>query len=203
MESAKSLGLALLATFAVPAAGISAIGAIGPLLGMLLSRENRTTGVFTFFVAALVICFLSIRLLRGMHKKAKHLVESINRESNLNFNPGNLLGYPSPAFLVFDKQNRKLAFCNSSTGDFKIYELSYLLAWRYEWKVKESMELSGPGRQVGTTNMHMPSFERVQRAGDFALILEVADESSPVIKFYMSERTAKEWCAKLNAIVNG
>ena len=203
MGSAKSLGLALLATFAVPAAGLSGIGAIGALLSMLLSRDHRTSGVFTFFVAAVVICFLSIRLLAGMHKKAKDLVESINRQYNLNFNVGNLLGYPSPAFLVFDKQNRRLAFCNSSTSDFKIYELSYLLAWRYEWNIKESMELSGAGRQVGTTNMHMPSFERIQRTGDFALILEVADENSPVIKFYMSERAAKEWCAKLNAIVNG
>lgn len=203
MGLAKGLGLAVLATLAVPAAGLSGIGAIGALLGMLLSRDNRTSAVFTFFVVAVVICFLSIRLLAGMHKKAKDLVESINRQSNLNFNAGNLLGYPSPAFLTFDKQNRKLAFCNSSTGDFKIHELSYLLAWRYEWKIKESMELSGPGRQVGTTNMQMPSFERAQRAGDFALILEVADESNPVIKFYMSERAAKEWCAKLNAIVNG
>ncbi|MFZ6746474.1 hypothetical protein ACO0LC_24845 [Undibacterium sp. JH2W] len=203
MGSAKGLGLALLATFAVPAAGLSGIGAIGALIGMLLSHDNRTSGVFTFFVVAVVICFLSIRLLVGMHKKAKGLVESINLQSNLNFNAENLLGYPSPAFLIFDKQNRKLAFCNSSTGHFKIYELSYLLAWRYEWKIKESMELSGPGRQVGTTNMQMPSFERVQRAGDFSLILEVADESNPVIKFYMSERAAKEWCAKLNAIVNG
>ena len=203
MGSAKGLGLALLATFAVPAAGLSGMGAIGALLGMLLSRDNRTSGVLIFFVVAVIICFLSIRLLARMHKKAKGLVESINRQSSLNFNAGNLLGYPSPAFLAFDKQNRKLAFCNSSTGDFRIYELSYLLAWRYEWKIKESMDLSGPGRQVGATNMHMPSFERVQRAGDFALILEVADESSPVIKFYMSERAAKEWCAKLNAIVNG
>lgn len=203
MGLAKGLGLAVIATLAVPTAGLSGIGVICALLGMLLSSDNRTIGVFTFFMVAAVICFLSIRLLAGMHKKAKGLVESINRQFNLNFNVGNLLGYPSPAFLVFDKQNRKLAFCNSSTGDFKIYELSHLLAWRYEWKMKESMELSGPGRQVGTTNMHMPSFERVQRAGDFALILEVADESNPVIKFYMSERAAKEWCAKLNAIVNG
>lgn len=203
MGTAKGLLMALLGTFAVPVAALSGVGATGALLGMLLSNENRTSSVFTIFVAAAVICFLSIRLLAGMHRKAKDLVENINRQSNLNFNAGNLLGYPSPAFLIFDKQNRKLAFCNSSTGDFKIYEISYLLAWRYKWKIKESMELSGPSRQVGTTNMHMPSFERVQRAGDFALILEVADESNPVIKFYMSERAAKEWCAKLNAIANG
>lgn len=199
----RSAVTALLGTFAVPVAGLSGLGALGALLGMLLDRDNRTSSVFTFFVAAVVICFFSIRLLAGIHKKAKDLVECINRQANLNFNAGNLLGYPSPAFLVFDKQNRKLAFCNSSTGDFKIYELSYLLAWRYDWKIKESTQLSGPGRQVGTTNMHMPSFERVQRTGDFALILEVADEISPVIKVYMSERAAKEWCAKLNAIVNG
>ena len=36
----------------------------------------------------------------------------------------------------------------------------------------------------------------------FELVIELADEINPLMKFYMSEREAKQWCAKLNAIVN-
>lgn len=93
--------------------------------------------------------------------------------------------------------------CNSSTGDFQIYELSYLLSWNYEWRNVDSMEFSGRGNRIQGTNMSAPAFERVQRRQGFTLVLEVADENNPILKFSMSERAAKVWCAKLNAIVNG
>jgi len=199
----KTVGTALFGTFAIPVAGLSGIGAIGALLTWLLSAQNRTSGIFLFFICAVSICFLSIRLLIGLQKKAHSFVADINRQTALNLNPANMLGYPSPAFLVFDKQNRKLAMCNSSTGDFQIYELSYLLSWNYEWRNVDSMEFSGRGNRIQGTNMSAPAFERVQRRQGFTLVLEVADENNPILKFSMSERAAKVWCAKLNAIVNG
>lgn len=199
----KTVGTSVFGAFAIPVAGISGLGAIGSLLAWIFSAQNRTGGMFLFFVAASTTCLLAIRFLAALHRNAQNLVDDINRQSNLSFNPSNLLGYPATVFLVFDKSNRKLAVCNSSTGDFQIHDLAYLLAWRYEWKNKQSMELSGIGRQIDGTNMHAPSFERVGRRESFALVLELANENNPVLKFPMSERAAKEWCAKLNAIVNG
>ncbi len=199
----KTAVTAALGTLAVPVMGFSGFGAVGALLVLLFARDYRTSGVFIFFVIASITCFLSIRLLQGIYKKSRNLVASINRQAHLNFNVENLLGHPSPIFLVFDKQNKKLAVCNSSNGTFQIHELSYLLAWHYEWKNREVMEFTGQFHQVGNTSIGAPSFERSQKRVLFELVIELADEINPIMKFYMSEREAKQWCAKLNAIVNG
>ncbi|MES2040084.1 MAG: hypothetical protein V4495_19890 [Pseudomonadota bacterium] len=199
----KTAVTAALVTLAVPVMVFSGLGSIGALLVLLFASDYRTSGVFIFFVVASIICFLSIRLLQGIYKKSRNLVESINRQANLNFNVENLLGHPSPIFLVFDKQNKKLAVCNSSTSTFEIHPLSYLLAWHYEWKNRETMEFTGHFHQVGNTPMNAPSFERAHKRVLFELVLELADEINPIMKFYMNERDAKQWCAKLNAIANG
>lgn len=203
MGTIKTAITAMLGTLAVPVMGLSGLGAIGSLMVLFFARDYRTSGVFIFFVAATITCFLSIRLLQGIYKKSKNLVESMNLQANLNFNVENLLGHPSPVFLAFDKQNQKLAVCNSSTGTFQIHPLSYLLAWHYEWKNRETMEFTGHFHQVGDTGMNAPSFERDHKRVLFELVIEVADEINPILKFYVSEREAKQWCAKLNAIVNG
>lgn len=199
----KTIGTALLGTFAIPVAGLSGIGAAGALLGWIFSAQNRTTGVFLFFICSVLTFFLAVRFLIGLEKKANSLVAGINHQTGLNLNPANMLGYPSPAFLVFDKQNRKLAMCNSSTADFKIYELSHLLSWQYEWRNVNSMEFSRGGNLISGTTMSAPAFDRVQRRQGFTLTIEVADENNPILQFPMSERAAIQWCAKLNAIVNG
>jgi hypothetical protein len=199
----KTVGTGVLGAFAIPVAGLSGIGAAGAPLGWIFSAEYRTSGAFLFFVSAAAICFLAIRFLISLQKKADSHVADINHQTGLNLNPANMLGFPSPVFLVFDKQNHKLAMCNSITGNFQIHELSYLLLWSYEWRNVESMELSGQGNQIPGTHMHAPAFERVERRKGFTLVLEVADERNPILKFPMSERSAKIWCAKLNAIVNG
>ncbi len=199
----KTAITAALGTLAVPVMGFSGLGAVVALLVLVFSREYRTSEVFIILLIASFTCFLSIRLLQGIYKKSKKLVEGINQQANLNFNVENLLGHPSPIFLVFDKQNKKLAVCNSSNGTFQIHPLSYLLAWHYEWKNRETMEFTGQFHQVGNTAMNAPSFERGHKRVLFELVIELADEINPIMKFYMSEREAKHWCAKLNAIVNG
>lgn len=199
----KTAVTAALGTIAVPVMGFSGLGTIVALLVLVFAREYRTSGVFIFFVASSIICLLSIRLLQGIYRKSRNLVEGINQQAALKFNVENLLGHPSPIFLVFDKQNKKLAVCNSSTGTFQIHPLSYLLAWHYEWKNRETMEFNGQFYQVGNTAMNAPSFERGHKRVLFELVIELADEINPIMKFYMSEREAKQWCAKLNAIVNG
>lgn len=199
----KTVGTAVAASLAIPVAGLSGLGALGALLSWLFINGNRTSGVFYFFISALAIFIVAFRFLASLQKKAQNLVERINQESNLNLDKSNLLGYPSPVFFAFDRNNQKLAACNSIDASFKIHDLSYLLAWRIEWTNKNSMEISGVGRRIDGTNMHAPAFQNVERRANFCLVIEVSDISNPILKFPMSERAAREWCARLNAIVNG
>jgi hypothetical protein len=199
----KTAGTAMIASLAIPVAGISGIGAVGALLGWLFINGNRTSGVFYFFVIALAIFIFTIRFLAKLHKKAQNLVEKINLASNLNLDKSNLLGYPSPVFLSFDQKNWKLATCNTVDNSYEIRDLSSLLNWSIEWDNKNTMEITGMGRRIDGTDMHAPAFENVERRKNFRLVLEVANVNNPILKFYMSERAAIEWCARLNAIING
>jgi hypothetical protein len=197
----KTLGVSVLAALAIPLAGLSGLGVVGSLLSML-SASNRTSGVVMFFLCSAGLFGLAFWFLAKLQKQAKALVERTNLENNLRLDPANLLGYPAPIFLVFDKQNRKLAICNHVAGDARVYDFAYVLAWRYEWRNVERMEISGAGSQVSNTGIRAPAFERVTEAKHFTLVLEVADEHNPILKFPMSERAAKTWCARLNALFN-
>jgi hypothetical protein len=199
----KTVGTAILASLAVPIAGISALLTLFSLFALAIAPENRNWFVFLFLVFTCTIFYLMMRFLTKLGKRAQILVEQINKDNSLNFNANNLLGYPSPTFLVFDQQNQKLAMCNSIGGSYAIHELSYLLEWRYEWRNVERQQVSGGGDHIPGTVMRAPSFETVTRREGFTLVLEVADENNRILKFPMSEQSAKTWCAKLNAIVNG
>ncbi|RJG08662.1 hypothetical protein D3879_22475 [Pseudomonas cavernicola] len=195
----KALGVSVLAGLAIPAGGLSGLEAVGSLLPML-SANNRTSGVVMFFLCSAGLFGLAFWFLVKFQKQAKALVESINRESDLRLDSANLLGYPAPIFLIFDKQNRKLAICNHVTGDCRVYDFAYVLAWRCEWREVERVEISGAGSQVSNIGIRAPTFERVKEAKHFTLVLEVADEHNPILKLPISERAAKTWCARLNAL---
>lgn len=194
----RTIGVALVGAFAVPVAGFSGLAASFLLLAMILTSEARSPAVFFLFMCASGLCYLAVRTLKGIRQRGRRFVENINRREALAFNAENMLGYPSPGFLVFDKENRKLAICNSVSGDYKIHELSYVLQWYYEWGtgVKTAVGTAAPGGSVMVT--------QTEYKNDFFVVLEVADENNPFYKFPMpSEASAKRWCAKLNAIFNG
>lgn len=201
----RSVGVALLGAFAVPVAGISGIAAIISLLLLFFSSEFRSFGLFLFFSTAAAICYLAVKTLHGIAQRGRLLVEGINIKETLALNPENMLGHPSPAFLVFDTKNRRLAICNSVTGDYKIHDFRYVLQWYYEWGTGTRMDVGITGGAfIPGTNMREPTITHSEYKKSFTLILEVADENSPVLKFPMQgEAVAKRWCAKLNAIFNG
>ncbi|MBC3873499.1 hypothetical protein [Undibacterium flavidum] len=199
----KTAGTIMAASLAIPIAGLSGLGALGSMLGWLFIKGNRTSGVFLFFVIASAIFYITFRFLINLQKKAHNLVIKTNEETNFKFDKSNLLGYPSPVFFAFDRANRKMASFNSVDGSSQIYELSYLLAWQVEWTNKNRMEISGMGNQIDGTNMRVPAFQNTTRRESFCLAIEVANMDNPILKFPMSERAANEWCARLNAIVNG
>ncbi len=199
----KTFGVTILSSLAIPVAGLSGIGMVGSGLGWIFFKSNRTAGVAEFFLVSLVIFVIAFRFLIKLQKNAKELVLRINQENELDFDMSNFLGYPSPVFFTFDSRNRKIAVCNSADGSYQLKDLSYLMQWRVEWRIKSSMEATGLGNQINATGMRAPSFEQVERRTDFCLVLTVNDPSNPLMKFPMSERACGEWHARLSAICNG
>lgn len=200
----RTVGIALLGTFAVPIAGMTGISTIVSLLVLVFSSANRSLGLFWFFLASVVVCYFALKALQGIARRGRLLVESINVKEALNLSSENMLGYPSPAFFVFDKNSRKLAICNSVTGDYKIHDFSYILQWYYEWGAGSKMNIGiTGGAYIPGTSMQEPSITHTEYKKSFTLVLEVADENNPLFKFPMQgEAPAKRWCAKLNAIFN-
>ena len=201
----RSLGVALLGAFAVPIAGFTGIAALVSALLLIFSSSMRSFSLFVFLLITASICYLAIKALRNIEGKGRLLVEKINARESLNLNPQNMLGYPSPAFLAFDKQARMLAICNSVTGDYKLHPLGYVLQWYYDWGTGTRMDVGITGGEfIPGTAMREATISHTEYKKNFTLVLEVADENDPYLKFPMQgEEAAKRWCAKLNAIFNG
>ncbi|MFN4324648.1 MAG: hypothetical protein ACK4FP_02040 [Azonexus sp.] len=213
----KTAGMGAAAGLAVPVAGLSGLAAAGLTLILVLAmvgvgpaRLSQTSlwGLLTselmlYLLISLAIFTLSFRFLARVQARCQALVAKLNAQQGLSFDAGHLLGYPAPAFLVFDSWNRKIAACDVVNDAYKLHDFSWLLGWRMTWREVESMEINGGSRQVNRTGMSVPTFERTVRAKNFAIELQTADPQRPVLSFPMSRRAAEIWCARLNAIFNG
>ena len=205
------------AGLAVPVAGLSGLAATALTLILVLAmvgvgpaRLSQTSlwGLLTselmlYLLISLAIFTLSFRFLARLQARCQALVAKLNAQQGLSFDAGHLLGYPAPAFLVFDSQNRKIAACDVVNDAYKLHDFSWLLGWRMTWREVESMEMNGGSRQVNASGMSVPTFERTVRAKDFAIELQTADPQRPVLSFPMSRWAAETWCARLNALFNG
>ncbi|TMS59148.1 hypothetical protein MW7_002930 [Imbroritus primus] len=213
----KTAGMGAAAGLAVPVAGLSGLAAAGLTLILVLAmfgvgpaRLSQTSlwGLLTselmlYLLISLALFALSFRFLARLQASCQALVTRINTQHGLSFDAGHLLGYPAPAFLVFDSQNRKIAACDVVNDAYKLHDFSWLLGWQMTWREVESMEMNGGSRQVNASGMSVPTFERTIRAKDFAIALQTADPQRPVLSFPMSRRAAETWCARLNALFNG
>ena len=213
----KTAGMGAAAGLAVPVAGLSGLAAAGLTLILVLAmfgvgpaRLSQTSlwGLLTselmlYLLISLAIFTLSFRFLARLQARCQALVARINAQQGLSFDAGHLLGYPAPAFLVFDSQNRKIAACDVVNDAYKLHDFSWLLGWQMTWREVESMEMNGGSRQVNASGMSVPTFERTVRAKDFAIELQTADPQRPLLSFPMSRRAAETWCARLNTIFNG
>lgn len=213
----KTAGVGAAAGLAVPVAGLSGLAAAGLTLILVLAMvgvgparlsQSSLWGLLTselmlYLLISLAIFTLSFRFLARLQARCQALVGKLNAQQGLSFDAGHLLGYPAPAFLVFDSRNRKLAACDVVNDAYKLHDFSWLLGWQMTWREVESMEMNGGSRQVNASGMSVPTFERTVRAKDFAIELQTADPQRPVLSFPMSRRAAEIWCARLNAIFNG
>ena len=213
----KSAGMGAAAGLAVPVAGLSGLAAAGLTLILVLAMFGvgparlsqaslwglLTSELMLYLLISLAIFTLSFRFLARLQARCQALVARINAQQGLSFDAGHLLGYPAPAFLVFDSQNRKIAACDVVNDAYKLHDFSWLLGWQMTWREVESMEMNGGSRQVNASGMSVPTFERTVRAKDFAIELQTADPQRPLLSFPMSRRAAETWCARLNALFNG
>lgn len=213
----KTAGVGAAAGLAVPVAGLSGLAAAGLTLILVLAMIGvgparlsqaslwglLTSELMLYLLISLAIFTLSFRFLARLQARCQALVARINAQQGLSFDAGHLLGYPAPAFLVFDSRNRKIAACDVVNDAYKLHDFSWLLGWRMTWREVESMEMNGGSRQVNASGMSVPTFERTVRAKNFAIELQTADPQRPVLSFPMSRRAAEIWCARLNAIFNG
>lgn len=213
----KTAGVGAAAGLAVPVAGLSGLAAAGLTLILVLAMvgvgparlsqtslwELLTSELMLYLLISLAIFTLSFRFLARLQARCQALVARINGQQGLSFDAGHLLGYPAPAFLVFDSRNRKIAACDVVNDAYKLHDFSWLIGWRMTWREVESMEMNGGSRQVNASGMSVPTFERTVRAKDFAIELQTADPQRPLLSFPMSRRAAETWCAQLNALFNG
>ena len=213
----KTAGMGAAAGLAVPVAGLSGLAATALTLILVLAMFGvgparlsqaslwglLTSELMLYLLISLAIFTLSFRFLARLQARCQALVARINAQQGLSFDAGHLLGYPAPAFLVFDSQNRKIAACDVVNDAYKLHDFSWLLGWRMTWREVESMEMNGGSRQVNASGMSVPTFERTVRAKDFAIELQTADPQRPLLSFPMSRRAAETWCARLNALFNG
>ncbi len=116
----KTAGVGAAAGLAVPVAGLSGLAAAGLTLILVLAmvgvgpaRLSQTSlwGLLTselmlYLLISLAIFTLSFRFLARLQARCQALVARINAQQGLSFDAGHLLGYPAPAFLVFDSRNR-------------------------------------------------------------------------------------------------
>ncbi len=214
----KTAWVGAVAGLAVPVAGLSGLATAGFALILVLGmfgigpeRLAKTSawGLLTgepmlYLLISLAIFTLSIRFLARLQARCQALVAKINDQDGLSFDAGYLLGYPSPGFLVFDRQHRKLAVCSVVDEVWRIHDFSWLLGWQVTWREVERMEMNGGSRQVNASGMSVPTFERTVHAKNFAIELQTADPQRPLLSFPMeSRRAAETWSARLNAIFNG
>src|SRR5690606_27997 len=162
-----------------------------------------TTLFRSYLLISLAIFTLSFHFLARLQARCQALVAKLNAQQGLSFDAGHLLGYPAPAFLVFDRQHRKLAVCSIVDEAWRIHDFSWLLAWGMTWRDVASMQVSGGSRQVNASCMSVPPCERTVRADDFAIELQTADPQRPLLSFPTSRRAAETRCARRNALFNG
>jgi hypothetical protein len=199
----RTVAQALLMAFAIPAGGIALLVAAGSGLTLVFDKASRDGGAVTVFAISLMALMGVLALLTRMWRRAQRFVVHVNATEGLQLDPRHLLGHPSPVFMAFDRTQRRFALCNTATRTYRVYGFEHLLGWHTEWSNRSRMELSGAGERIPGTMMRSPSFEHVEYADNFRLVLEVADVDTPRLEFPVSERAAHAWSARLNAIFNG
>lgn len=197
----KTFGISVANRIVIPVVCLSGLATIGLLWCMLPHKGTPTFDIFQAFLVSFSILCLAIGYLIWRRRRAKALVATANLKEGLSLDDTQLLGFPSPIFVVFDHSSQKLAQCQSAIGHYQIRDFSWVTGWRCEWLQVERRFAGGvEARIVNATGMSVPAFEARREFIDYALVLEVADASRPVLRFPMNRTEADKWCARCNML---
>ncbi len=200
----RTLGASLPNSIVISAAWLSGLATIGLLWGMIVYWPDKlTTEGRQLFLASVSIFCLSIWHLIRRKRRAKALVASINLKEGLSLDDTHLLGYPSPIFFVFDPSSKKLAQCQSATGDYQIRDFTWITGWHFEWQQIDHRVSGGVLRIVDGAGMSIPADEIRRRFIRFSLVLTAADTDHPPFRFPMNRSAAEGWSTRCNALFNG
>lgn len=199
----RTLAQAVVMALAVPVGGVALLAAAGSGLTLAFDAASRSGGARTVFAVSVVVLVGVLILLARMLRRTKRFVAHVNTVEGLQLDARHLLGYPSPVFMAFDRTHQRFALCNAAARNYRVYDFQHMLGWHAEWTNQTRMELSGAADHIPGTAMRSPTFQPVEYANNFRLVLEVADVETPRLEFPVSERAAHEWCARLNAIFAG
>ena len=197
----RTLGANLANSVVIPAAWLSGLATTGLLWGMIrFSPDKLTVEGRQLFLASISIFCLSIWHLIRRKRRAKVLVASINLKEGLSLDDNQLLGFPNPLFFVFDPSNKKLAQCQSATGDYQIQDFTWVTGWQCEWQQIDSKVSGGVLQIVEGAGTSVPADEIRRRFIRFSLVLTVADTSHPPLRFPMNRSAAEGWCARCEVL---
>lgn len=197
----RTLGANLANSIVIPAAWVSGLVTIGLLWGVVRFWPDRlTVEGRQLFVASCSIFCLAIGYLIWRKRRAKALVASINLKEGLSLDDTQMLGYPSPLFFVFDLSNKKLAQCQSATGDYQIRDFTWVTSWQCEWLRVDSRVSGGVMQVVDGAGMSVPADELRRRFIKFSLVLTVADTRHPPFRFPMNRSAVEGWCTRCNVL---
>jgi len=197
----RTLGARLANSVVIPAAWVSGLATIGFVWGMIeFSSGKLTVEGRQLFLASVSIFCLAIWYLIWRKRRAKALVASINLKEGLGLDDTQMLGYPSPLFFVFDLSSKKLAQCQSATGDYQIQDFTWVTGWQCEWQQIDSKVSGGVLQIVEGAGTSVPADEIRRRFIRFSLVLTVADTSHPPLRFPMNRSAAEGWCARCDVL---
>ena len=197
----RTLGARLANSIVIPAAWVSGLATVGFVWGIIeFSSGKLTVEGRQLFLASVSVFCLAIWHLIWRKRRAKALVASINLKEGLSLDETQLLGFPSPLFFVFDPSNKKLAQCQSATGDYQVRDFTWVTGWQCEWKQIDTRVSGGVLQIVDGAGMSVPADEIRRRFIGFSLVLTVADPSHPPLRFPMNRSAAEGWCTRCNVL---
>ncbi|BBP58516.1 hypothetical protein [Pseudomonas sp. St316] len=200
----RTLGASLVNSIVIPAAWVSGLATIGFLWGMIVFWPDKfTVEGRQLFLASFSIFFLTIWHLIRRKRRAKALVASINLKEGLSLDDTQLLGFPNPIFFVFDLSSKKLAQCQSATGEYQIRDFTWVTGWQCEWLQIDRRVSGGVFQIIGGAGMSVPADEIRRQYTKFSLVLTVADTSHPLLRFPMNRSAADGWCTRCNVLFKG
>ena len=193
-----TFGIRLANIIAIPVFWLSGSVTVFLLYCMLPSTGRTTCNVFEAFSIFFSLFCLAIGYWVWRRRRAKRLVASVNLKAGLSLEATQLLGYPKPLFVVFDRSSQKLAQFNMASGNYQIHDFSWVVTWRLEWLRVENV--SGISRLVDAAGTNIPAFEINTGFTRYAMVLETANADHLALRFPMNRTEAEKWCARCHVI---